>query len=43
MFKNESFMVESIVNNIKKCIIEKEVSDFKYYEKLSLFLNDLIF
>ncbi|GAA7453876.1 hypothetical protein MM0358_14860 [Helicobacter pylori] len=41
-FKNESSMAESIANNTKKRIIEKEASDPKYYEKLSLLLNDLI-
>lgn len=41
-FKNESFMAESIANNTKKRIIEKEASDPKYYEKLSSLLNDLI-
>ncbi len=42
VFKNESSMAESIANNIKKRIIEKEASDPKYYEKLSSLLNDLI-
>ncbi|GHQ30162.1 hypothetical protein VN1219_05300 [Helicobacter pylori] len=42
MFKNESSMAESIANNTKKRIIEKEASDPKYYEKLSSLLNDLI-
>ncbi len=41
-FKNKSSMAEAIANNIKKCIIEKEASDPKHYEKLSLLLNDLI-
>lgn len=41
-FKNESSMAESIANNTKKRIIEKEASDPKYYEKLSSLLNDLI-
>ncbi|GAA9406703.1 HsdR family type I site-specific deoxyribonuclease [Helicobacter pylori] len=41
-FKNESFMAESIANNTRKRIIEKEASDPKYYEKLSSLLNDLI-
>ncbi|GAA8355023.1 HsdR family type I site-specific deoxyribonuclease [Helicobacter pylori] len=41
-FKNESSMAECIANNTKKRIIEKEASDPKYYEKLSLLLNDLI-
>ncbi len=35
-------MAESIANNTKKRIIEKEASDPKYYEKLSSLLNDLI-
>lgn len=43
VFKNESSMAESIANNTKKRIIEKEASDPKYYEKLSSLLNDLIF
>ncbi|WQT68217.1 HsdR family type I site-specific deoxyribonuclease [Helicobacter pylori] len=42
VFKNESFMAESIANNTRKRIIEKEASDPKYYEKLSSLLNDLI-
>ncbi|GAA6997825.1 HsdR family type I site-specific deoxyribonuclease [Helicobacter pylori] len=42
VFKNESSMVESIANNTRKRIIEKEASDPKYYEKLSSLLNDLI-
>ncbi|GAA7136761.1 restriction endonuclease subunit R [Helicobacter pylori] len=42
VFKNESSMAESIANNTKKRIIEKEASDPKYYEKLSSLLNDLI-
>ncbi|GAA8697752.1 HsdR family type I site-specific deoxyribonuclease [Helicobacter pylori] len=42
VFKNESSMAESIANNTKKRIIEKEASDLKYYEKLSSLLNDLI-
>ncbi len=42
VFKNESFMAESIANNTKKRIIEKEASDPKYYEELSSLLNDLI-
>ncbi len=42
VFKNESSMAESIANNTKKRIIEKEASDPKHYEKLSLLLNDLI-
>ncbi len=42
VFKKESSMAESIANNTKKRIIEKEASDPKYYEKLSLLLNDLI-
>ncbi|WQT65467.1 type I restriction endonuclease subunit R [Helicobacter pylori] len=42
VFKNESSMAESIANNTKKRIIEKETSDPKYYEKLSSLLNDLI-
>ncbi|GAA9594268.1 HsdR family type I site-specific deoxyribonuclease [Helicobacter pylori] len=42
VFKNESSMAESIANNTRKCIIEKEASDPKYYEKLSSLLNDLI-
>lgn len=41
-FKNESSMAESIANNTRKRIIEKEASDPKYYEKLSSLLNDLI-
>ncbi|GAA6849930.1 HsdR family type I site-specific deoxyribonuclease [Helicobacter pylori] len=41
-FKKESFMAESIANNTRKRIIEKEASDPKYYEKLSSLLNDLI-
>ncbi|GAA8930399.1 HsdR family type I site-specific deoxyribonuclease [Helicobacter pylori] len=41
-FKNESSMAESIANNTKKRIIEKEASDPKYYEKLSSLLDDLI-
>ncbi|WP_162980004.1 type I restriction endonuclease subunit R [Helicobacter pylori] len=41
-FKNKSSMAESIANNTKKRIIEKEASDPKYYEKLSSLLNDLI-
>ncbi len=41
-FKNESSMAESIANNTKKRIVEKEASDPKYYEKLSSLLNDLI-
>lgn len=41
-FKNESSMAESIANNTKKRIIEKEASDPKYYEKLSSLLNELI-
>ncbi|WP_181229717.1 type I restriction endonuclease subunit R [Helicobacter pylori] len=41
-FKNESSMAECIANNTRKCIIEKEASDPKYYEKLSSLLNDLI-
>ncbi|GHQ52703.1 type I restriction endonuclease subunit R [Helicobacter pylori] len=40
--KNESSMAESIANNTRKRIIEKEASDPKYYEKLSSLLNDLI-
>lgn len=42
VFKNESSIAESIANNTRKCIIEKEASDPKYYEKLSSLLNDLI-
>ncbi|GHQ42882.1 restriction endonuclease subunit R [Helicobacter pylori] len=42
VFKNKSSMAESIANNIRKRIIEKEASDPKYYEKLSSLLNDLI-
>ncbi|WP_162976501.1 type I restriction endonuclease subunit R [Helicobacter pylori] len=42
VFKKESSMVESIANNTRKRIIEKEASDPKYYEKLSSLLNDLI-
>ncbi len=42
VFKNESAMAESIANNTKKRIIEKEASDPKYYEELSSLLNDLI-
>lgn len=42
VFKNESSMAESIANNTKKRIVEKEASDPKYYEKLSSLLNDLI-
>ncbi|GAA7945352.1 HsdR family type I site-specific deoxyribonuclease [Helicobacter pylori] len=42
VFKNESSMAESIANNARKRIIEKEASDPKYYEKLSSLLNDLI-
>ncbi len=42
VLKNESSMAESIANNTKKRIIEKEASDPKYYEKLSSLLNDLI-
>ncbi len=42
VFKNKSSMAESIANNTKKRIIEKEASDPKYYEKLSSLLNDLI-
>ncbi len=42
VFKKESSMAESIANNTKKRIIEKEASDPKYYEKLSSLLNDLI-
>ncbi|GAA6906484.1 HsdR family type I site-specific deoxyribonuclease [Helicobacter pylori] len=41
-FKNESSMAESIANNTRKRITEKEASDPKYYEKLSSLLNDLI-
>ncbi len=41
-FKNKSSMAESIANNTRKRIIEKEASDPKHYEKLSLLLNDLI-
>ncbi len=41
-FKNKNSMAEAIANNIKKRIIEKEASDPKHYEKLSLLLNDLI-
>ncbi|WP_162969786.1 type I restriction endonuclease subunit R [Helicobacter pylori] len=41
-FKNKSSVAESIANNTKKRIIEKEASDPKYYEKLSSLLNDLI-
>lgn len=41
-FKKESSMAESIANNTKKRIIEKEASDPKYYEKLSSLLDDLI-
>ncbi|GAA8675659.1 HsdR family type I site-specific deoxyribonuclease [Helicobacter pylori] len=40
--KNESSMAESIANNTRKRIIEKEASEPKYYEKLSSLLNDLI-
>ncbi|GAA7261125.1 hypothetical protein ID0476_09030 [Helicobacter pylori] len=42
VFKKESSMAESIANNTKKRIIEKEASDPKYYEKLSSLLSDLI-
>ncbi|GAA8867149.1 HsdR family type I site-specific deoxyribonuclease [Helicobacter pylori] len=42
VFKKESSKAESIANNTKKRIIEKEASDPKYYEKLSSLLNDLI-
>ncbi|GAA9128989.1 HsdR family type I site-specific deoxyribonuclease [Helicobacter pylori] len=42
VFKNESSMAESIANNTRKRIIEKEASDPRYYEKLSSLLNDLI-
>lgn len=42
VFKKESSMAESIANNTKKRITEKEASDPKYYEKLSSLLNDLI-
>ncbi len=42
VFKNESSMAESIANNTRKRIIEKEASDPKYYENLSSLLNDLI-
>ncbi|GAA8377880.1 HsdR family type I site-specific deoxyribonuclease [Helicobacter pylori] len=42
VFKNESSTAESIANNTRKRIIEKEASDPKYYEKLSSLLNDLI-
>ncbi|GAA9896879.1 HsdR family type I site-specific deoxyribonuclease [Helicobacter pylori] len=42
VFKKESSMAESIANNTKKRIIEKEASDPKYYEKLSSLLDDLI-
>ncbi len=35
-------MAESIANNTRKRIIEKEASDPKYYENLSSLLNDLI-
>ncbi|WP_212890818.1 type I restriction endonuclease subunit R [Helicobacter pylori] len=42
VFKKESSMAESIANNTRKRIIEKEASDPKYYEKLSSLLNDLI-
>ncbi len=42
VFKNESSMAESIANNTRKRIIEKEASNPKYYEKLSSLLNDLI-
>ncbi len=42
VFKNESSIAESIANNTRKRIIEKEASDPKYYEKLSSLLNDLI-
>ncbi|WP_033759223.1 type I restriction endonuclease subunit R [Helicobacter pylori] len=42
VFKNESSMAESIANNTRKRIIEKEASDPKHYEKLSSLLNDLI-
>ncbi|GAA6829823.1 hypothetical protein HpHNI20_14600 [Helicobacter pylori] len=41
-FKKESSMAESIANNTRKRIIEKEASDPKYYQKLSSLLNDLI-
>ncbi|MGL2689935.1 type I restriction endonuclease subunit R [Helicobacter pylori] len=41
-FKNESSMAESIANNTRKRIIEKEASDPKYYGELSSLLNDLI-
>ncbi len=42
VFKKESSMAESIANNTRKRIIEKEASDPKYYEKLSSLLSDLI-
>ncbi len=42
VFKNKSSMAESIANNTRKRIVEKEASDPKYYEKLSSLLNDLI-
>ncbi|WRC99879.1 type I restriction endonuclease subunit R [Helicobacter pylori] len=42
VFKNESSMAESIANNTKKRIVEKEASDPKYYGELSSLLNDLI-
>lgn len=42
VFKKESSMAESIANNTRKRIIEKEASDPKCYEKLSSLLNDLI-
>ncbi len=42
VFKKESSMAESIANNTRKRITEKEASDPKYYEKLSSLLNDLI-
>ncbi len=42
VFKKESSMAESIANNTRKRIIEKEASDPRYYEKLSSLLNDLI-
>ncbi len=42
VFKSESSIAESIANNTRKRIIEKEASDPKYYEKLSSLLNDLI-
>ncbi|WP_041594898.1 type I restriction endonuclease subunit R [Helicobacter cetorum] len=42
VFKNKNSMAETIANNIRKLILEKEASNPKYYEKLSSILKDLI-